>query len=118
MGGLLSYYLKQTYSSEPYIITFGAPPAFHKDEATCELLPSDNQMFSFVNLNDYDTGDEYSSISWAFTFDDPTVTVMDPAVSVGFDVNSAHPNHGFLVVLSGHSDNIYIKQNPNDDLFE
>ena len=84
----------------PYVITFGAPPAYHTSSSGCNSLFSNNDRFiNFVNMGGHEE------------------TQFDVATSIGIDHNSEHLRKGHLVLLNKDSDwahdpSIYIKELP------
>ena len=110
MYAYMKWYLKETHaegdsSYEPYVMTFGVPPAFHKDYPCVDLLPPDDHLINFVNLMKIEKHG-----------------VMDVAVSIGLDDKAAHADSGSVVMLTGHTsggnynvDGVYVKAGPNDD---
>lgn len=52
----------------PYLLTFGVPPAFGKGEPCTDALPPSDNFFNFVNIGSYDSSKS---------------AVYDSAVSIG-----------------------------------
>jgi len=91
-------FLEDRNGNDPYLLTFGVPPAFEKGKPCTNALPPSDNIFNFVNIGEYDR---------------EKAAVYDAAVSVGLEKNAEHSRAGYLVLMNGMDGSISVKPNPH-----